>query len=105
MKIEKYSVDEFQSTLDTNHIEFVRWTGKLKCYDPPEYEDRDDLFTMGKNSSGIWIDEGMLHPRHISLDQAYEIYLEFLKKCNSKTSYDIIVVQNDESFIEDNENI
>ena len=96
---------ELDTFLDQYHLEFVKWTDKIPNSDPPEYEDRLDLMTLGKNSRGIWKDTDDLHPVHISLDEAYRLYSEFRRKCRKDGPYCISPVDNTDDWNEDNEEI
>ena len=97
------SAQELDTFLDRYHIELVKWTDKIPHSNPPEYENRIDLMTLGKNSHGIWRDINDLHPVYIGLDEAYRLYSEFRKKCHKNGPYWISPVDNTDEWNEDNE--
>ena len=93
--------EELDSVLNENHIDFSKW------YDwdgIDSYEERENILLMAKSSKDIWVspaDSPVIE--YIMLDKAFEIYKAFVKKCKPKNGYDIIIIENDSNWIEDNE--
>lgn len=97
---EPYALDH---ALNIQHLYFARRFDKEYTERGGyEYRDWEELMLMGKNSHGIWVAEGT-NSRHISLDEAYKIYTDFVAKCKPANGYDIIDMDNDQDWLEDNE--
>ena len=110
VKIEKRYImtpEEFEKELERSHFNFRKWTDKVTYGDEIEYEDFIMISEIGKNTHGIWVFEHENNPtstdRYVSIEEAFFIYQSWVKKCKPNNVYDIADVDNDESWIEDNE--
>ena len=111
VKIEKRyiikSTEEFEKELERSHFNFRKWTDKVIYGDEIEYEDFIMISEIGKNTHGIWVFEHENNPtqkdKYVSIEEAYSVYLAWVKKCKPNNAYDIGIVDNEENWVEDNE--
>ena len=98
---------EFEKELERSHFYFRKWTDKVMYGDEIEYEDFILIGEIGKNTHGIWVFEHENNPtsndKYVSIEEAFFIYQNWVKKCKPNNAYDIADVDNDECWNEDNE--
>ena len=94
---------ELDRALGGIHIDFSKWYDKeTYANGDTEYNMREGLSIMGKNSHGIWYfingNEKCVNP-----EEAYAIYKEFVSKCTRTNGFDIVETDNTDDWLEDNE--
>ena len=94
---------ELNNILDDVHLDFSRWYDKeTYANGDSEYNMRENVSLMGKNSHGIWYCING-NEKYMTPEEAYTTYKEFAEKCTRTNGFDIVETDNTEDWIEDNE--